>query len=112
MPTDDERRDVAARLRELDTSRLYDGMDEVCALEDACGCDVGQDWQDMELKDRLAELIEPEPERTCEGHRCEETGEWVSHKCGGSLAGCMFDLVRDGFVCVPNFCPSCRAKVV
>ena len=65
MPTNDERRDVAARLRELDTSRLYDGMDEVCALEDACGCDVGQDWQDMELKDRLAELIEPEPERTC-----------------------------------------------
>ena len=65
MPTNDERRDVAARLRELDTSRLYDGMDEVCALEDACGCDVGQDWQDMELKDRLAELIEPDPERTC-----------------------------------------------
>ena len=65
MPTNDERRDVAARLRELDTSRLYDGMDEVCALEDACGCDVGQDWQDMELKDRLADLIELEPERTC-----------------------------------------------
>ena len=65
MPTNEERREVAARLRELDTSRLYDGMDEVCALEDACGCDVGQDWQDMELKDRLAELIEPEPERTC-----------------------------------------------
>ena len=65
MITNEERREVAARLRELDTSRLYDGMDEVCALEDACGCDVGQDWQDMELKDRLAELIEPEPERTC-----------------------------------------------
>ena len=51
-------------------------------------------------------------ERTCEGHRCEETDEWVCHKCGGSLAGCMFDPVRDGFVCVPNFCPNCGAKVV
>lgn len=51
-------------------------------------------------------------ERTCEGHRCEETGEWVCHKCGGSLAGCMFEPVRDGFVDVPNFCPNCGAKVV
>lgn len=49
--------------------------------------------------------------KTCEGHRCEETGEWVCHKCGGSLAGCMFDPVRDGFVDVPNFCPNCGAKV-
>lgn len=52
------------------------------------------------------------PERTCEGHRCEETGEWVCHKCGGSLAGCMFDPVRDGFVDVPNFCPNCGSKAV
>lgn len=51
-------------------------------------------------------------ERTCEGHRCEETDEWVCHKCGGSLAGCMFNPVRDGFVCVPNFCPNCGAEVV
>lgn len=51
-------------------------------------------------------------ERTCEGHRCEETGEWVCHKCGGSLAGHMFDPVRDGFVDVPNFCPNCGSKAV
>lgn len=51
-------------------------------------------------------------ERTCEGHRCEETDEWVCHKCGGSLAGHMFDPVRDGFVDVPNFCPNCGARIV
>ena len=61
MINNEERREVATRMRELDTSVWYDGMDEVCALEDACGCGIGQDWQDMKLKDRLADLIEPEP---------------------------------------------------
>ena len=101
MPTNDERHEVAARLRELDTSRLYDGMDEVCALEDACGCDVGQDWQDMGLKDRLAELIEPEPERTC-GLRSRLTGPYCYEctECGGGMKANW------------AYCPSCGAKVV
>ena len=104
MPTNDERRDVAARLRELDTSRLYDGMDEVCALEDACGCDVGQDWQDMELKDRLAELIEPEPERTCHFRNDGHGIMWCDAQ------GCDYDM--DEYFPIPNYCPNCGAKVV
>ena len=106
MPTNEERSKVAARLRELDTSRLYDGMDEVCALEDACGCDVGQDWQDMELKDRLAELIEPEPERTCEVTEYNDYGPHaedctIVFSCGHKTLGY-----------IPNYCPSCGAEVV
>ena len=106
MPTDDERRDVAARLRELDTSRLYDGMDEVCALEDACGCDVGQDWQDMELKDRLAELIEPEPERTC---TIDDIYFPNSETDWGKCSNCnkVFPYQNDVVAC-----PKCGAKVV
>ena len=104
MPTNDERRDVAARLRELDTSRLYDGMDEVCALEDACGCDVGQDSQDMELKDRLAELIEPEPERTCHFRNDGHGIMWCDTQ------GCDYDM--DEYFPIPNYCPSCGAKVM
>ena len=101
MPTNDERHEVAAKLRELETSRWYDGMDEVCALEDACGCGIGQDWQDMELKDRLAELIEPEPERTCRlrsrytsiyCYECSECGKGMKPEWA--------------------YCPRCRAKVV
>ena len=104
MPTNDERRDVAARLRELDTSRLYDGMDEVCALEDACGCDVGQDWQDMELKDRLAELIETESERTCHFRNDGHGIMWCDAQ------GCDYDM--DEYFPIPNYCPNCGAKVV
>ena len=93
MITNNERREVAARLRELDTSRLYDGMDEVCALEDACGCGIGQDWQDMELKDRLAELIEPESKRT-------------------STPKCYLSCGHEAYEYRPSYCPVCGAKVV
>ena len=108
MPTNDERRKVATRLRELDTSRLYDGMDEVYALEDACGCGIGQDWQDMELKDRLAELIEPKPERTCS---YVEHSDGVYHyyqcsECQCEMAGWDFELYS------PNYCMGCDAKIV
>ena len=107
MPTNDERREVAARLRELDTSRCYDGMDEVYALEDACGCSIGQDWQDMELKDRLADLIEPEPERTCEVETCKDCGPHaedctIELSCGHEVLGCY----------IPNYCLVCGAKVI
>ena len=66
MATDDERREVAARLRDIGEKICYTSRDVLRAIQDACGCNVGLDWEDMEeLRDRLADLIEPEPERTC-----------------------------------------------
>ena len=114
MPTNEERSKVAARLKEIDTSRLYDGIDEICALEDACGCGVGQDWQDMELKDRLAELIEPEPERTCEilsfdnGLDEDYDGSIYSYAPPTYYLSCE----HEAYYLKPNYCPECRAKVV
>lgn len=55
MPTNDERRDVARRLRSISGSHVTKGeYEKAIMLKD--GCD--------ELE-RLADLIEPEPERTC-----------------------------------------------
>lgn len=113
MPTDDERREVAARIRNIDTSIWYYGEDEFCALEDACGCDVGQDWQDMELKDRLAELIEPEPERTCE---IESFDNGLDEDYDGSLYSYApptyyLSCGHEAYQYKPNYCPNCGAKV-
>ena len=113
MITNEERRRVAARLRELDTSRLYDGTDEVCALEDACGCGIGQDWQDMELKDRLAELIEPKSERIC-------TIESFDNRSDEDYDGSLYSYApptyhlscgHEAYYLKPNYCPDCGAKV-
>ena len=113
MINDDERREVAARLRELEVHCWYDGMDEVCALEEACGCDVGQDWQDMELKDRIAELIEPEPERTCKMELVKNGSiysVWRFSCCGYEYSENNTD---SGATELPGTrCPNCGAKVV
>ena len=63
MPTNDERRKLAARLRNIIG---YTSLDILETIQEACGCNAGLAWEDvMELKNRLADLIEPEPERTC-----------------------------------------------
>lgn len=89
----------SSRIEELKPYKYYGTMDCTEAMK-------------LDLIERTVKVMENRAERTCKGHRCEETDEWVCHECGGSLAGCMFDPVRDGFVCVPNFCPNCGAKVV
>lgn len=57
MPTNDERREVAARLRAIETGDFCCCDDYLEALEYAAGHTVGQDY---EFAGRLANLIEPE----------------------------------------------------
>lgn len=62
MPTDDERREVARRLRELDHSDLQESL--ICAYLDALGIKGYEDW--IGIAHRLADLIEPsEPKVMC-----------------------------------------------
>lgn len=104
MPTNDERREVAARLRE-EAERHCDGFDPL-ALMDALGidmdaepfCDGFHKYYDLatfETWNRLADLIEPEPERT------------VTLKDNGHCPDCN-RLVGEG----ERYCAYCGAKVV
>lgn len=91
MTTNEERREVAARLRDIGVKTWHTSWHEMYAIKNACGCYTGQDQQDVELKDRLAELIEPE-----------------EHTCQQVLTEC-----NDGLM--PPFtahCSKCGAKVV
>lgn len=64
MPTDDERREAARKLREIELMRLSDSDSEMEAIHEAVGCWFGQPHFDQEVTDRLADLIEPS------GHEC------------------------------------------
>ena len=55
MATDEERREVARRLRELDYSDLQESL--ICAYLDALGIEGYADW--VGIAHRLADLIEP-----------------------------------------------------
>ena len=103
--TDDERRKVAARLRDFEQLRELFTESNICAFEVALG--VGyMDWE--HICACLADLIEPEPERTCrmrdahwdDGRRtwgciCSECGAKHERKSGKWM----------------NYCPNCGAKV-
>lgn len=55
MISDDERRAVARRLRELDYSDLQESL--ICAYLDALGIEGYADW--VGIAHRIADLIEP-----------------------------------------------------
>lgn len=117
MPTNDERREVAARLRELPTDMYeveelweMEGLDTCCkdqtdyylihfALFGCFPADHMHPCDYEELHARLAELIEPE-ERTCYVEHIDDDSFHLS--CGHEAAGHVS----------PSFCPYCGAKVV
>lgn len=120
MPTSDERREVAARLRELHLGGGSKDLIEL-TLSDAIGAwrESGMSWDF--ITERLADLIEPE-ERTCHMIRDHLTDTAFCDVCGER-----FDGVAQYMAMVPNgfsvadykakykdakFCPNCGAKVV
>ena len=85
MISDEERREVARRLRELDYSDLQESL--TCAYLDALGIKGYEDW--VGIAHRLADLIDPE---------CRH--EEFCRVCG--------HVIPDGW----SECPRCRSKVV
>ena len=121
-PTADERREVAARLRETNLTEYAEeverseGLSKVAAarfvaipnLVGALNFDKPI-VSAKELTDRLADLIEPEPERTC---RVEATGsDFKCSECGCSVVGSAY--WTEANICNGdwNFCPNCGTRV-
>lgn len=119
-PTNEERREIAAKLRELPTD-VYEveglwrskGLDTDCHDQTdyylvhhaLLGCFPAEHMHPCdyeELHARLAELIEPEPERTCRYVWDEKTKAWACSECGG------LEPVCDGL----SYCIDCGARVV
>ncbi len=111
MPTNDERRKIAAELREnRDPLTPYNLVDYI--FDDPWNHDSGE-----EVAARLADLIEPE-ERTCcniagkpfAGYRmfsCSECGAYL--EVDGDTDA---NLLAGGERPMPRYCPNCGAKVV
>ena len=92
MPTDEERRNVAARLRNL---AGHKAADEELTL-DALGLYRGENIEGYDTYGvmQLADLIEPEPERTCS---YAEHSDGVYHyyqcsECQCEMAGWDFEI--------------------
>ncbi len=124
-PTDDERREVAARLRRLSGHREVDKE----FVHEALGLYMGEcvDGYDPVSVSELADLIEPEPERTCrvvtDKNAVSQTQEVHTKYCSRCsyvfgreqhrqlLPGLDEEFVLHA-VQIPDYCPNCGAKVV
>lgn len=108
LPSNEERREVAERLRntEIDncgltfSAHLGEAIGECVRLVSGHECLVEGGLN------RLADLIEPEPERTCRIERTSmnEFGIYDDLSCGHVH-------IRQ-WDSLPSYCPSCGAKVV
>ena len=109
MISNDERREVAASLRMLASHKAAD--EEL--VHDTLGLYRGENIEgyDTYCVMELADLIEPEPERTCRnttrhphyGFECSEC-KWSAYEPNDYGN----DVCFDDF----NYCPNCGAKVV
>lgn len=120
MPTDEERREVAARLR-----YMAPGSDWPNYVAEACGMDVSKMSNNFhtfteQLCQRIADLIDPE-ERTC--RNVSDDKRWfICSGCGTHVRGgsCCHSYVDDAgtrwyttaYKSGLNFCQNCDARVV
>ena len=142
MPTNEERRECAKKLREIELVKLPDASSELEEIHNAIGCWFGQDHFSQEFNDRLADLIEPEPERTChfepdvievlldedgneildaDGNEIE-TGEPAEDCSAFECSECGYPMIFDPDIgwfdywspYKPHFkyCPNCGARVI
>lgn len=114
MPTNEERREVAANIRRTNFKEGFETVQETEGLEPAAAIrfvawpnlvsalNIGKPIVSMhEVTERLACLIEPE-ERTCKYIWDEHDHVWKCSECGG-LEPCSDSV---------NYCCDCGAKVV
>lgn len=128
MVTDDERREVAARLRYVAEHGAPEWETTACCIAECIGEDDYPLWSGSGLLfSKLADLIEPEPERTCrvvtDKNAVSQTQEVHTKHCSECsyvfgreqhrqlLPGLDEEFVLHA-VQIPDYCPNCGAKVV
>lgn len=112
MTTDDKRNEIAAKLRKAASEN---NVDIACALNDALRGETKQRGVNEDCKNcasatlrEIADLIEPQAERTCEPIEVLDENDFglgVYHEC----SECHETL---GYEPWPSYCPHCGAKVV
>lgn len=112
MIDDNQRREVANELRELRHTTYYreEVVENICdAISIADPVNTFREPEDVYKL--LADLIEPEPERTCKVTH-EYSGKQFPHCIHVKELSCGHEFRYYEPSYVPNYCPCCGAKVV
>lgn len=119
MSTNEERRNVARNLRNEVIKGNYFNVDEICSAIGLDPNELKDGWEgNMKAWLTLHDLIEPEPERTCEivtddidRAHCSLCGYEYDYHDGTGI-GCMGDVEEYEFEYDGNYCKNCGAKVI
>ena len=115
MISNDERREVAARLRNYGNLRESFKESPICGFINALGFGVYLDWEGV--CNRIADLIEPEPERTCEmpmvfeddeGNELDSSAAYFRYYKCSNCGEIMEHYKHEHW----SYCPNCGARVV
>ena len=100
MISNDERREIAARLRMLASHKAAD--EEL--VHDTLGLYRGENIEGYDTYGvmHLADLIDPDPERTCH-YESTDRCTWFCTSCGMEV-----DVLHYGY----NYCPNCGARII
>lgn len=108
MPTNEERREVARKLRKVADilGENMDGHEFAHYVADSILGNYHTTWKKLTLI--VADLIEPEPERTCEILHDDN----LSEQYGGPMARCSYCGVAlpEEFIGPYYYCPCCGSK--
>lgn len=112
-PTDKERREVACRLRGIEAVQFDEGELVDCGEVETELCLASDDgaWYRLEDVLRLADLVEPAPDRTCRAEQDYEAMDDGIPDCRIWRCECgeKFPFWRG---LKPIYCPLCGAKVI
>lgn len=109
MPTTDERREVAARLRDMAACGCLDTDDFGLLIKRAFRATVTVPRTDRAFLLSIADLIEPE-ERTCRNISLKaHKGVFCCSECEIHVDIALMDSIDDY---LPSFCPNCGCRVI
>lgn len=109
MPTNEERREVARKLREIsEHSASYFALAGVVGT---CEPDAMPGTWDSTIR-RLADLIEPEPERTCKPVSTWDDDNLIPYLACSECGEPLNYRENNGDYELLPYCAGCRAKVI
>lgn len=112
MASDDERREVAARLRKIKPDKRLHGYVMTETVFNACGIDSDFGCVQMDGVGKLADLIGRPTCRNVSG--CQDVFECSECRCRAELVSEVCDEHGEPFhvPLMPSWCPNCGAVVV
>lgn len=112
--SDDQRREVAARLRKIEPDKRLHGYVNAETVFNACGIDCDFGCVQMDGVGKLVNLVEPQPDLCWDVSGYQDVFECSECRCKVKLVTEVCNEYGEPFseTLIPRFCPNCGRGIV